>query len=70
MSGPILRLPACCRYHAMLANDPPKKLTPAPAKVIFEVEAKINGRLGCPAVSASPSRSTFRTKSCVSVCTA
>lgn len=38
--GPIDFFPAYCRYQAMLPNDPPKKLTPPPAKVIFEVDAK------------------------------
>ncbi|COW27836.1 Uncharacterised protein [Mycobacterium tuberculosis] len=40
LSGPIDFFPAYCRYQAMLPNDPPKKLTPPPAKVIFEVDAK------------------------------
>ena len=39
-------LPAYCRYQAMLPSEPPKKLTPAPAKVIFDVEANTNGRFG------------------------
>ena len=54
----------------MLPSDPPRKLTPAPAKVIFEVDAKTYGRLGLPALAASPSTSTWRMKSSVSVCTA
>lgn len=39
LSGPIVFFPAYCRYQAMLPSEPPKKLTPAPAKVILEVEA-------------------------------
>ena len=54
----------------MLPSDPPKKLTPLPAKVIFEVDAKTYGRCGLPAFSASPSTSTWRMNSCVRVCTA
>ena len=32
----------------MLAAELPRKHTPAPANVTFEVEAKITARLGCP----------------------
>ena len=70
LSGPIDFLPAYCRYQAMLPSEPPKKLTPAPAKVILEVEANTNGRLGWPACAARPRTSTCRAKSVVSVCTA
>ena len=70
MSGPIDFLPAYCRYQAMLPSDPPKKLTPAPAKVIFDVDAKTYGRLGLPAAAARPSTSIWRMKSSVRVCTA
>ena len=54
----------------MLPSEPPKKLTPAPAKVILDVEANTYGRFGLPAVAARPTTSTFCTDSCVSVCTA
>jgi hypothetical protein len=54
----------------MLPSEPPKKLTPAPAKVIFDVEANTSGRLGLPAASARPSTSICRRNSWVSVCTA
>jgi hypothetical protein len=54
----------------VLPSDPPKKLTPAPAKVIFDVEANTNGRLGLPAAAARPRTSIGRSKSCVNVCTA
>ncbi|SLI56942.1 Uncharacterised protein [Mycobacteroides abscessus subsp. abscessus] len=37
--------------------EPPRKLTPAPAKVILEVEANTIGRFGCPASAAMPSTS-------------
>ena len=70
LSGPIDFLPAYCRYQAILPSDPPKKLTPAPAKVIFDVEANTSGRFGLPAAAARPSTSICRTKSWVSVCKA
>jgi hypothetical protein len=55
----------------MLPSEPPRKLTPAPAKVIFDVDANTSaGRFGLPAASASPSTSTCRMKSWLSVCTA
>ena len=54
----------------MLPSDPPKKLTPAPAKVIFEVDANTSGRFGLPAAAASPSTSICCTNSWVRVCTA
>ena len=54
----------------MLPSEPPKKLTPAPAKVIFDVDANTSGRFGLPAAAARPSTSTWRTKSWVRVCTA
>ena len=42
----------------MLAAEPPKKDTPAPAKVILDVEANRNGRFGFPASSARPRMSS------------
>ena len=54
----------------MLASEPPKKLTPAPAKVILDVEANTSGRFWLPAAAASPSTSICRTESWVRVCTA
>ncbi len=42
----------------MLPSEPPKKLTPAPAKVIFDVDANTSGRFGLPAAAARPSTST------------
>ena len=38
LSGPMVRLPRCFWYQATLAAEPAKNVTPAPAKVIFEVE--------------------------------
>ena len=54
----------------MLPSEPPKKLTPAPANVILDVDANTNGRFGLPAASARPSTSTCLTNSWVKVCTA
>ena len=45
-------------YHAMFAGEPPKKDTPPPAKVIFEVEAKTKTRSGLPASAAIPRTSS------------
>ena len=38
----------------MLPSEPPKKLTPAPAKVILDVDANTYGRFGLPASAARP----------------
>ena len=54
LSGPIVFLPACCRYQAMLPSDPPKKLTPAPANVIFEVDAKTYGPVRVARLGGQP----------------
>ena len=58
MSGPIVRLMRFFRYQSTLAGEPAKNDTPAPAKVILEVEAKTNTRLGLPASAARPSTSS------------
>ena len=70
LSGPIVRLARCRRYQATLAAEPAKNDTPAPAKVILEVEANRNGRFGLPASSASPRMSSAGISSSVRWCTA
>ena len=39
-------------YHFTVSTEPPRNATPAPAKVIFEVEANMIGRCGWPAAAA------------------
>src|SRR6476659_2833590 len=46
---PIAR---CPRYQVTLAALAARTATPAPAKVIFEVEANMMGRLGCSEAAA------------------
>ena len=70
MSGPIVRLPRCRRYQATLAGEPAKNETPAPAKVILEVEANRNTRFGLPASSARPRMSSAGVSTSVRWCTA
>jgi hypothetical protein len=45
----MVRLNILARHPATLAGDEPKNSSPAPASVIFEVEAKMNGRSRLPA---------------------
>ena len=66
----MVRLLRCCRYQATLAGELAKKETPAPAKVIFEVEANRKTRFGLPAAAASPSTSSAGISSSVRWCTA
>ncbi len=66
----MLFLPRCCWYHARLASELPKKLTPAPANVIFDVDANTSGRLGLPAAAAMPRMSCAGAQSATSGCTA
>ena len=48
MSGPIAAMARCLRYHALFSVDAANTETPAPAYVIFEVDANISGRFGFP----------------------
>ncbi len=54
LSGPMVLIPRNFWYQARLSADAPKKLTPEPAKVIFDVDASVNTRSGFPAAVASP----------------
>ena len=64
------RTPAVARYQSRFAFDELKKLTPAPARVIFEVEDIAQKRFGLPASSANATTSWIGGNSSVSVCTA
>src|SRR5690349_20640611 len=66
----MLFFAAYFRYQVRFSVEAPKKLTPEPAKVIFEVEAKTKGRLGFPAAAASPRTSYTGAAVSVSGCTA
>ena len=66
----MVRLARCSRYQATLAGELAKNATPAPAKVILDVEANRNGRLGFPAASAIPSTSRAGVSTSVRWCTA
>ena len=46
LSGPIEPMARWCRNHALLGVDAASTETPAPAKVILEVDANMIGRLG------------------------
>ena len=67
--GPIARTPAWPRYQDRLASEADRKATPAPAKVIFEVEQTCQNRSGWPASPASDSTSGTLGKSSTRVCT-
>ena len=66
----MVRLLSCCRYQATLAGELAKNETPAPAKVIFDVEANRNTRFGLPAASARPRMSSAGVSTSVRWCTA
>ena len=53
LSGPMAPLPRWPVYQLTVSTEPARKATPAPAKVIFDVEANMIGRCGCPAADAS-----------------
>src|SRR5699024_805946 len=68
--GPIPRELAMDMYQSRFSRDEAKNATPAPAKVIFEVEDKTQKRFGLPACSATANTSTISGNSSVKVCTA
>ena len=52
LSGPIVRLPVSASHQAMLAGEEPRNPTPAPARVILDVDPKTNGAVGVAGLRA------------------
>ncbi len=69
LSGPIVRFEKWSSSQETLAGEDPKKATPLPAMVIFEVEPKTNTRSGWPS-SALRLRMSARGSSAPTWCTA
>src|SRR5262245_40927998 len=51
LSGPIEPLLRWPRYHWTFSREAARKAAPAPAKVMFDVEAYMIARWGCPAAA-------------------
>ncbi len=65
LSGPIEAYCWWPRYQSTLAWAAARNATPAPAKVIFEVDANMSGRLGWPEPDASVMMSALLASSSV-----
>ena len=66
----MVRLPIRFRYHATFCADDPKSATPAPARVILDVDPYTNGRFACPWRAHAVTMLAISIRSAVRWCTA